>query len=194
MNSYDFLKAMNDIDVDMIEAAGKTVRKPSNVIKWIVTAASLILITGISFMIGNKVRKQQQPQVSYSLIEFSLDDKIYCAPVVQQCSEYNLVDDASTVISVQMKQPDESDLGDEMGSITVKAGKKNIICKVYYYNEYNMDDEICIVPAKLLSQSVSGTIPSFVFTNNFFNLGTPFPSLPNHILLFDISCCILSSL
>ena len=26
MNSYDFLKAMNDIDVDMIEAAGKTVR------------------------------------------------------------------------------------------------------------------------------------------------------------------------
>lgn len=59
MNSYDFLKAMNDIDVDMIEAAGKTVRKPSNVIKWIVTAASLILITGISFMIGNKVRKQQ---------------------------------------------------------------------------------------------------------------------------------------
>ncbi len=23
MNSYDFLKAMNDIDVDMIEAAGK---------------------------------------------------------------------------------------------------------------------------------------------------------------------------
>ena len=80
MNSYDFLKAMNDIDVDMIEAAGKTVRKPSNVIKWIVTAASLILITGISFMIGNKVRKQQQPQVSYSLIEFSLDDKIYCAP------------------------------------------------------------------------------------------------------------------
>ena len=80
MNSYDFLKAMNDIDVDMIEAAGKTVRKPSNVIKWIVTAASLILITGTSFMIGNKVRKQQQPQVSYSLIEFSLDDKIYCAP------------------------------------------------------------------------------------------------------------------
>ena len=124
MNSYDFLKAMNDIDVDMIEAAGKTVRKPSNVIKWIVTAASLILITGISFMIGNKVRKQQQPQVSYSLIEFSLNDKIYCAPVVQQ---------------------DESHLGDEMGSITVKAGKKNIICKVYYYNEYNMDDEICIV-------------------------------------------------
>ena len=55
MNSYDFLKAMNDIDVDMIEAAGKTVRKPSNVIKWIVTAASLILLTGISFMIGNKV-------------------------------------------------------------------------------------------------------------------------------------------
>ena len=109
------------------------------------TAASLILITGMSFIIGNKVRKQQQPQVSYSLIEFSLDDKIYCAPVVQQCSEYNLVDDASTVISVQMKQPDESDLGDEMGSITVKAGKKNIICKVYYYNEYNMDDEICIV-------------------------------------------------
>ena len=145
MNSYDFLKAMNDIDVDMIKAAGKPVRKPSNVIKWIVTAASLILITGTSFMIGNKVRKQQQPQVSYSLIEFSLDDKIYCAPVVQQCSEYNLVDDASTVISVQMKQPDESDLGDEMGSITVKAGKKNIICKVYYYNEYNMDDEICIV-------------------------------------------------
>lgn len=67
----------------MIEAAGKTVRKPSNVIKWIVTAASLILITGISFMIGNKVRKQQQPQVSYSLIEFSLDDKIYCALTVK---------------------------------------------------------------------------------------------------------------
>lgn len=115
---------MNDIDVDMIKAAGKPVRKPSNVIKWIVTAASLILITGMSFIIGNKVRKQQQPQVSYSLIEFSLNDKIYCTPVVQQCSEYNLVDDASTVISVQMKQPDESDLGDEMGSITVKAGKK----------------------------------------------------------------------
>ena len=33
MNSYDFLKAMNDIDVDMIKAAGKPVRKPSNVIK-----------------------------------------------------------------------------------------------------------------------------------------------------------------
>lgn len=63
MNSYDFLKAMNDIDVDMIKAAGKPVRKPSNVIKWIVTAASLILITGMSFIIGNKVRKQQQPQV-----------------------------------------------------------------------------------------------------------------------------------
>ena len=150
MNSYDFLKAMNDIDVDMIKAAGKPVRKPSNVIKWIVTAASLILITGMSFIMGKKVRKQQQPQVSYSLIEFSLNDKIYCTPVVQQCSEYKLVDDASTVISVQMKQPDESDLGDEMGSITVKAGKKNELTvsgqiKTENYNEYNMDDEICIV-------------------------------------------------
>lgn len=145
MNSYDFLKAMNDIDVDMIEAAGKTVRKPSNVIKWIVAAACLMLITGTSFFVGNKVKKQQQSQVSYSLIEFSLDNKVYCTPEVQQCSAYNLVDDASTRVTVQMKQPDESDLGDEMGSITVKAGKKNIICKVYHYNEYNMDDEICIV-------------------------------------------------
>ena len=146
MNSVDFLQAMNDIDADLIEgAAGKKVHKKNNVIKWLAAAACLLLISGAGFMAGSRNHKQPEVQ-TYSVIEFSLNDTVYCIPASQQFVAYNLVDNAVSIRStVQGKQPIKEDLGEEMGSITVNTGNHNIVCKVYHYIAYPLSDEICIV-------------------------------------------------
>lgn len=144
MKELDFLKSINDIDNDLIQAANQMPAKKKFspvMVSVIALAASVCIIVGLNIF---TMRSFKPRTVSTdTIVSFALGDTYYEIADLNTYMNYGLVDKASISRSTVSISPITSkDLGEYMGTITLDSKKEY---NVYHYLPYPDSNQVCIV-------------------------------------------------
>ncbi len=144
MNELEFLKGLNDIDDDLLDAANQPPVQKQIPYLWVrmATAAAIVCaVVGLGIFALRSLTPKDTP--TDTLVSFALNDVFYDTADLENYMAYRLVNECSGSQSAISLQPLTSkDLGELMGTVEVD-GKK--VYRVYHYAAYPDSNDICIL-------------------------------------------------